>query len=192
MPKPSMRDDLLEHGQRVLHERGYHATSVADIANAAGAPKGSFYNHFESKEAFAIEVLRAYFNAFGDSLDQTLGNAAIPPKQRFEQLIDSLVALFSSNGWTGCLLGNLALDASPTSEAIRTEVNSLFETWRRRLRDSFAAGQTEGAVRTDLSPEDVAGWFISAWEGAVLRSKALRGPEPLLEFKRTAVTLFAD
>src|SRR5262249_47253914 len=48
--KPSHRDLLLDTGLRVLHERGFNATSVQDITEAAGVPKGSFYNHFESKE----------------------------------------------------------------------------------------------------------------------------------------------
>ena len=48
--KPNVREQLLETGLQVLHERGFNATSVQDITEAAGVPKGSFYNHFESEE----------------------------------------------------------------------------------------------------------------------------------------------
>src|SRR5262249_55006639 len=54
--KPSHRDLLLATGLRILHERGFNATSVQDITEAAGVPKGSFYNHFESKEDLGAEV----------------------------------------------------------------------------------------------------------------------------------------
>src|SRR5262249_43060960 len=60
MPRPSLREQLLTAGLEVLHQKGFNATSVQDITDAAGAPKGSFYNHFESKEALALEALRLY------------------------------------------------------------------------------------------------------------------------------------
>ena len=44
-------------------ERGFHACSVQDITDAAGVPKGSFYNHFRSKEALAAEILTEYGKA---------------------------------------------------------------------------------------------------------------------------------
>src|ERR1700740_3028853 len=48
--KPNVRERLLETGLRILHERGFNATGVQDITEAAGVPKGAFYNHFEGKE----------------------------------------------------------------------------------------------------------------------------------------------
>jgi TetR/AcrR family transcriptional regulator, transcriptional repressor for nem operon len=53
MPRPNG----LSVGLQTPHRRGFNATSVQDITDAAGAPKGSFYNHFESKDALAAEVV---------------------------------------------------------------------------------------------------------------------------------------
>jgi TetR/AcrR family transcriptional repressor of nem operon len=58
MPRPGFREQLLSAGLATFHERGFNATSVQDITDAAGAPKGSFYNHLESKEALAAEAVR--------------------------------------------------------------------------------------------------------------------------------------
>ena len=44
-----------------MFQSGYQGASVRDICAAAGAPQGSFTNHFRSKEAFAQEVLDRYF-----------------------------------------------------------------------------------------------------------------------------------
>ena len=60
MPRPNVREQLLSVGLQTLHRREFNATSVRDITDAAGAPKGSFYNHFESKEALAAEVVGRY------------------------------------------------------------------------------------------------------------------------------------
>src|SRR5215470_14003251 len=61
--KPNVREQLLDTGLQVLHERGFNATSVQDITEAAGVPKGSFYNHFESKEALGAEVVLRYLES---------------------------------------------------------------------------------------------------------------------------------
>ena len=59
MPKPSLRDAILDAGLKEMFRTGYHGTSVRDVTAAAGAPQGSFTNHFRSKELFASEVLDA-------------------------------------------------------------------------------------------------------------------------------------
>lgn len=59
MSKPSLQEDLLDVGLKVMFRSGYTCASVRDICEAAGVPLGSFTNHFRSKEAFAEEVLDA-------------------------------------------------------------------------------------------------------------------------------------
>ena len=61
MARPSMKQQIIDAGLAELHARGYAACSVADITKAAGAPKGSFYTDFASKEDFAVEAVRRYF-----------------------------------------------------------------------------------------------------------------------------------
>ncbi len=60
MNKLNNRERLLIEGGRVVHRHGLSATSVRDIATAAGVPLGSFSNHFPSKGAFGLEVLERY------------------------------------------------------------------------------------------------------------------------------------
>lgn len=52
MSQHSLREDILNAGLKVMFRSGYHGASVRDICAAAGAPLGSFTNHFRSKEAF--------------------------------------------------------------------------------------------------------------------------------------------
>lgn len=68
------RDELLALAAEMMAERGLRATTVRDIADAAGILSGSLYHHFASKEAMVDEVLR-------DFLDWLFG--------RYQQIIDS-------------------------------------------------------------------------------------------------------
>ena len=57
---PTTRDHLLQVGLRRIRSMGYASTGVKEILDDADVPKGSFYHHFASKEAFAKEVLELY------------------------------------------------------------------------------------------------------------------------------------
>ncbi len=63
--KGSQYKKLLDHGKAVVMQQGIRKTSVEDIAKAAGIAKGSFYQHFETKERFLMaliwEIHRQYF-----------------------------------------------------------------------------------------------------------------------------------
>src|SRR6476660_10211085 len=64
MPRPSnpeVRRRLLAAGLDLVHARGFAASGVKDITDAAGVPKGSFYAYFPSKEALAVAILEHYW-----------------------------------------------------------------------------------------------------------------------------------
>ena len=56
------RDELLELAATMMAERGLRATTVRDIADAAGILSGSLYHHFSSKEEMVDEVMRVFLD----------------------------------------------------------------------------------------------------------------------------------
>ena len=60
MARPSVRGKLVEAALETFQQRGFNGSSVQDIVDEAGVPKGSFYNHFKTKESLALEVLGRY------------------------------------------------------------------------------------------------------------------------------------
>lgn len=58
----SRRDELLELAATMFADRGLRATTVRDIADAAGILSGSLYHHFASKEEMVDEVLRGFLD----------------------------------------------------------------------------------------------------------------------------------
>ena len=62
-PQPATRrEELLELAASMFAERGLRATTVRDIADAAGILSGSLYHHFSSKEEMVDEVLRSFLD----------------------------------------------------------------------------------------------------------------------------------
>src|ERR1700728_692039 len=80
LARRSTRNVVLNAGSKLFIELCLNACGVQDITDAAGVPKGSFYNHFKSKEALAAEVLAEYGKGTTDR--SILSNGKIPPLAR--------------------------------------------------------------------------------------------------------------
>ncbi|MBL8968279.1 MAG: helix-turn-helix transcriptional regulator, partial [Spirochaetaceae bacterium] len=65
------RRAILAAAKRLFAERGFHGTSVADLARGTGLPVGSIYTYFENKEALMASVLEEGWNLFFEGLGRT-------------------------------------------------------------------------------------------------------------------------
>src|SRR5580692_6845731 len=61
--KAGRRTDILAAAKKVFARKGYHATTIADIAKAAKLSYGSIYWYFDSKDALFHALLEAEANA---------------------------------------------------------------------------------------------------------------------------------
>jgi TetR/AcrR family transcriptional repressor of nem operon len=178
MPKPSVREEILSAGLKTLHLRGFNATSVQDITEAAGVPKGSFYNHFSSKEDLGAAVVEQYA-ARGAKRREILTDASVAPLSRIRRYFEALVAAPRYPDAPGCLLGNFGAELSNQSPAIRERVSAAFVEWTQTLAEVIEEGQRAGDLPRDNAPKALASFVIDAWEGAVLRSKVEQNRAPL-------------
>jgi AcrR family transcriptional regulator len=72
------RDELLNLAAAMIAERGLRATTVRDIADAAGILSGSLYHHFSSKEEMVDEVLRDFLDWLFERYQQIIDTEADP------------------------------------------------------------------------------------------------------------------
>ena len=92
MAKPNVRERLLDAGVETFHRRGFNGCGVQEITEAAGVPKGSFYNHFASKEALGAAVLDRYWQQRADTTLRILEDGDVRPTERLRRY-------FAAAGW---------------------------------------------------------------------------------------------
>jgi TetR/AcrR family transcriptional repressor of nem operon len=188
MPRKSSRDRILTAGRDVIHRHGFSASGVAEITAAAGVPKGSFYNHFESKEAFACAALDDYWQNGGPACTMLRGSGPAP--ERVREHFKALDRLVSTDDYAaGCMLGNFAIEAGPLSETLRKHVAGLYATWTSQLADCLTDGQKAGTIAKAFPAEAFARFLIGAWHGAVQRAKVERNGRATAVFHKTLTTL---
>lgn len=182
-PNPSTRENLLRVGMRMFHEVGYAATGIKEITDAADVPKGSFYNHFESKEAFGKEVVDFYFGGGLDSLRELLGNRSVSPVERLRNFFDARMSGFIGNGYVrGCMMGNLSAEIADHSATIRGQLAVHFKTWSGLFEDCIAEAQKSGEIANRLPASLLAQFLLNSWEGALLRMRVEKSDAPMKEF----------
>ena len=194
MPKPSLKEAILDAGLKAMFRTGYHGTSVRDVTAAAGAPQGSFTNHFRSKEAFASEVLDRYFVNTRDLVAEALEDAALTPRQRLRRYLDIISGRLEADAFhRGCLIGDLSLEASGSSEALRERLVAIFAEWRLPFAACIRQAQAAGEIAADFAPEELADFLLASWQGAILRMKVERNGAALERFKKIAFqTVFRE
>jgi TetR/AcrR family transcriptional regulator, transcriptional repressor for nem operon len=184
MPRANLKERIVVAALEAMHQRGFNATSVQDITDAAKVPKGSFYNHFESKEDLALEALDRYWQRVLGSL-KSLGDERIPPLARLRAYFSYLSRLASETGYSdGCFVGNMSAEMSGQSRIVRERLALLLAAWTRAIESCVREAQTNGSVRKDIDAKIVAEYLLNSWEGAVVRSKVDKDAVALTAFEK--------
>jgi TetR/AcrR family transcriptional repressor of nem operon len=191
MPRPSVKEDIIEAAVKVLHQRGFNATGVQDITDAAGVPKGSFYNHFESKETLGAEALDRYWQGALNSLE-LLKDDSMPPLARLKAYFRRFGDIARKLKYRpGCMIGNLSTEMSDQSPLLRERLAAILASWTRAIEECVKEAQADGALRRDLDAKAIAAFMLNSWEGAILRSKVDRSSTPFDQFEQIVFTSLA-
>lgn len=176
------RHRILEAGLQLLQERGYNATGIQEIANAAGIPKGSFYNYFANKEAFGAAAIRYYADLHLENWMLLLQDAT-EKEDSYQALSTVFLAITEKYRCEtvkkGCLLGNMAAEISEVSEECRLALHESIGSFKAVLADHLAEGQRLGKVRQDISSKELADLVWDCWQGGLLRMKVEKSIVPV-------------
>lgn len=172
-------DAALEQFQR----KGYNGTSVQDLVDAAAAPKGTFYNHFSSKEDLAAETVRRYSSEWKLSAlaDATAGT----PRARIDRHLADLIASGRDvAAERGCLVANLAGEVPAHSPVVAAAVGTHLLSWVAALTSVIHEAQLAGEVTSTAPADDLAEFIVNAWEGGAVKAKATASDHPVDVFER--------
>ena len=178
------KQHIIRRGLKALYLKGYNATGVQEIANAAGIPKGSFYNYFKNKEDFAIEAMRLFTERELEMMEQVLFDASMPPLERIRQLYQKKIQYLSAKGAfsLGCFLCNITLEMADVSEPIALAASQCFKNEYAPLLTCLEQAREEGALAAATDLEWLVHLIRNSWLGALVIMKANKSAQPLDEF----------
>ena len=169
---------LLNAALRVIREKGYQATRVEDICEAASLTKGSFFHHFSSKEDLALAAAEHWDAVTG-------GVFASAPYRTLKDPLDRLLAYieFRKSLLRGalpeftCLVGTMVQEVFSTHPQLRDACEKSITGHAATLEPDIAAAMKKYNVHGNWTPRSLALYTQAVLQGAFILAKARGGPE---------------
>src|SRR4051794_25073821 len=153
----SRKDELSREAARLFAAKGYHGTSVGDLAESLGVQKGSLYAHMEGKEDLLYETMRVGAEAFHGALDSVPEDAA--PAEKIRLALRAHLRVVSEQ----LEVATVFVQEWRYLEGVRLdEIAAERRRYEARIRDLFREGRDLGALRSDLDVAAAALLFLSA------------------------------
>lgn len=170
------RKELARQAARLFAERGYHGTSIGDLARALGVQKGSLYAHIDSKQDLLWETMREGAEAFHAALDAIPDDLPSVEKIRLALRAHLRVVAEQLEVATVFVQEWRYLDAPR-----RTEFVAERRRYEERIRDLFREGRDLGELRSDLDESAAVLLFLSAANWAYTWLQAGRDTDALAD-----------
>ena len=139
------RNELTRQAARLFAEKGYHGTSIGDLAEAMGVQKGSLYAHIDSKADLLWDVARGGAAAFHSALDEVDDMLPATEKIRYALRAHLRVVAEQLDVATVFIREWRYLEGERREEFIAER-----RRYEERFRALFREGRELGELRTDL------------------------------------------
>lgn len=151
------RQDVVRAASRLFASRGYHGTSMRDLAREVGLLGSSLYSHIDSKEDLLVEVVEqggALFQAAADRAESGGGLGAAQLAALVEGHLEVVLDHIDE-------ARTFLYEADALDEAHRSRVLAARDRYEGAFRRVLAAGAKDGSFRPDLDPKMAAIMILS-------------------------------
>lgn len=177
------RERLLRTASDLIWRTSYRATGVDAICRACGVQKGSFYHHFESKEALTLAAVEGIWSGFKTLMDECF-SPSLPPMERFRRFLEAEVksqteARRRTGIVCGCPIFQLGSEMGTQDPALRRRIDEVLATMQRYFVTAIRDGQAEGVVPPG-DPAVLASMILAITEGAMTLARIRDDLAPIL------------
>jgi TetR/AcrR family transcriptional repressor of nem operon len=161
---------------RLFAEKGYQATTIAEIAREAEANAGSVYFFFQTKQDILLAVLDAYCQGIEQMLLQPVWVEVPDPIDRIFALLQRYRSfLIETECRYGCPIGILALELHEPDPPVRERLAANFERWTAAVEGCLHDAGVR--LRPEIDRRDLATFILTTMEGGVMQARTYRHPE---------------
>jgi TetR/AcrR family transcriptional repressor of nem operon len=175
------REDIVKAGFELMQLHGYAATGIKDITDRVAIPKGSFYNHFKSKEEFGLEIIDFYMSSVAVHLIKMLHDEKIKPLKRIKLALEADASYQKNMNECklGCMLGNFCQELGDVDDVFNKAVSKAFSEMKLGFENCVQEAIDNKEIYSHYNSGELADYIINGWQGALLRMKAEKNTNSL-------------
>lgn len=176
--KTSAREKLLNAALAVIRTKGYSATTVDDLCEAAGVTKGAFFHHFKSKEDLAVAAANHWSAVTSELFKNAPYHSPSDPLERLLGYIDFRKAILQGKTpeFT-CLVGTMVQEIYDTNPSIREACQESIFGHAAEVAKDIEAAKRMYAPNATWTAEGLALHTQAVIQGAFILAKAKQNAE---------------
>jgi TetR/AcrR family transcriptional repressor of nem operon len=164
---------LLDAALYIIRSKGYAATRIEDVCEAAGLTKGSFFHHFKGKEDLAIAAAQYWGEVTGTLFEQAPYHLPIDPVDRVLAYIDFRKAILQGDlAEYTCLLGTMLQETYDTHPAIREACEKGISHHAATVEQHIAAALESRNLNVAWTASSLSFYIQATIQGAFILAKA--------------------
>src|SRR5246127_3669795 len=160
------RDEILKAAMRLFAGRGFHETSMSEVAREAHVSKALIFWHFKTKEELFVAVLNRLLEPY--FIDFAEEAAAMDERQQIEKLVEAYLLFVRDNASSVRFFLAQMLHDQRLSAGLNEQVLQLYSGYRTMLIELITSAQQKGICPRRSAPEAAAGFLLSALNGLLI------------------------
>ncbi|MGY8915571.1 MAG: TetR/AcrR family transcriptional regulator [Flavobacteriales bacterium] len=157
MSRSTKKEKFFEESLKLIHEKGYKATTMRDIADKLNFKVANVYNYIDSKQALLETYLFDISNEFLESIELIM-DSTYSPEEKLRLIISVHIQMISKKPYELSLLVN---EWRNLEEPKRGELLYLKMKYNKKVRDIIITGMNQGKFRT-MDPDIATLSFLSS------------------------------
>ncbi|MFG1945919.1 TetR/AcrR family transcriptional regulator [Nonomuraea sp. NPDC048826] len=157
-------DAALQRALELFWERGYEATSMADLVERLGIARASLYATFGGKRELYLQTLHRYVRSRDPAVLDALSQPG-PVLPAVRALIRTYAAESSGDDRRGCMVVNAAVELAPRDEAAAAFVEASWSHLETVLTSALTRARAQGELSEDKDPRALARMLLVFMQG---------------------------
>jgi AcrR family transcriptional regulator len=160
------RDEILKAAMRLFASRGFHETSMSEVARGAHVSKALIFWHFKTKEELFMAVLSRLLEPYVIDFAEEAG--ALDDKTQILRLIEAYLSFVNDNASSVRFFVAQLLHDEHLAEGLVGQVLQLYDGYRALLVDLIARAQAQGICVRDFPPDAAVSFLLSTLNGLLI------------------------
>lgn len=175
MNKKHDREKVLRRGLSLFYSKGYRHAGMDEICRATGMAKGAFYNAYDSKEKFLLEVISCYGQETErhilSALNNNNGEKAIT---RLKNFYINMLKRQDKMNYAGCMVNNMMSELGVANELVAQATSTEFDKFLDAIEPCVREAQADGDLNKSMDSRELTEMIHATFYGSLTRARSLR------------------